>query len=97
VRRPGIHQFQAPINRMEAGTTTSRTTVASMAIATAMPSPSCSTGRMPAKEKAPNTTTMGRAAPEISGAVRARPRATLPTSSPVRRWSSRTRLNRKTS
>jgi hypothetical protein len=62
-----------------------------------MPKASCFIGRMPAKEKAPNTTTISSAAPEISGAVCASPRATLPVLSPVRRCSSRTRLRRKTS
>ena len=68
-----------------------------MAIATAIPNPSCFIGRIPAKANPPNTTTMRRAAPEISGAVLATPRATLWVLSPVLTNSSRTRPRRKTS
>jgi hypothetical protein len=94
---PGIHQFHRPSSRIEAGTMTSRTRVALMAIATAIPTPSCFIGRIPAKANPPKTTTMNSAAPEISGVVPATPRATLSVLSPVFTNSSRTRPSRNTS
>ena len=65
----GSHQLYLPINRIDAGTRTRRTTVASSATATAIPSPSCCTGNTPVKVKAVKTATIRNAAPEISGAV----------------------------
>ncbi len=54
-------------------------------------------GTMPVNPKEPKTATISSAAPEISGAVRVRPRATETVLSPVARYSSRTRPSRKTS
>jgi hypothetical protein len=82
---------------MAAGTTTSRMTVASNAIPIASPKPSCWMGRMAVNANAPKTANISVAAPEISGAVRVSPFATLLVLSAVRAYSSPTRWSRNTS
>lgn len=71
--------------------------VASTTIANAIPSPSSCTGSTLARANAPKTVTIKMAAPEISGAVRASPRATDSVLLAPPNHSSRTRLRRKTS
>lgn len=93
----GHHQLYRPISRIEAGTRTSRTTVASRATATAMPSPSCCTGSTPVKVNAVKTAIIRKAAPEMSGAVATMPLVTAFRLSYPASVSSRTLLSRKTS
>ena len=82
---PGAHQFQRPINRIVAGTRRTRTIVASMRTAIAIPTPMLLIVIDSARAKAENTVTMIRAAPVITPAVFDRPSATDAVLSPVRR------------
>lgn len=82
---------------MVAGTRTSRTTVASRAIATAIPRPSILIMGVGSNANPTNTATMIAAADEITRPVLASPVTTLAAASPVRTQSSRTRDSRKTS
>ena len=61
----------------------SRTSVASSAIATAVPSPSCLIDGTPTAMNTPNTATMISAAEEMVRALAARPSATARRVSPV--------------
>ena len=74
----GIHQARRPAMAIAAGTSTIRTTVASMAIATASPIPKRLTTRWSLSTKVRKTTTMIAAAAVITRAVFARPSATPP-------------------
>ena len=69
----GSHQFQRPISLMAAGTMTSLTIVASIAMATAVENPSCWTVTNGAMRNAAVIEAISKAAPEISGAVSTRP------------------------
>ena len=69
----GSHQFQRPIRRMAAGTMTSLTIVASMAMATAVANPNCWTVTSGVTTKAANIVAISTAAPDISGAVSTSP------------------------
>src|SRR5713101_1493525 len=93
----GAHQFQSPSNRMTAGTTRARTSVASMATATASPMPMALMITTSARPKARNTVTMIAAAPVMRRAVFSRPLATACVLSPVRTYSSWMRLTSSTS
>ena len=93
----GIHQFQRPSIVIVAGTRTIRTRVASRAIATAIPTPSCLTTTSTSVAKPRKTATMIAAAAEITRPVEESPRTTLPWASPVSSQSSRIRESRKTS
>ena len=65
----GIHQFQRPSSVIVAGTRTIRTSVASSAIATAMPTPSCLTTTSTSLAKPRKTATMIAAAAEMTRPV----------------------------
>ena len=67
----GSHQFQSPRRRIVAGTSTSRTIVASTKIATERPTPSALIDGAPARAKAPKTATMISAAAVIVRALAA--------------------------
>ena len=82
---------------MVAGTSTMRTTVASMKIAVARPSPKSLMVVASPSTKLPNTVTMMSAAAVITLAVDASPSATASALSPVRSYSSRIRDSRNTS
>ncbi len=82
---------------MVAGTSTRRTTVASMNTASARPSPNSLTMRSSSNRNEPNTTTMIAAAAVMTRAVAASPSATARAESPVLSYSSRMRDSRKTS
>ena len=69
--RSGSHQFQRPMSSIVAGTSTSRTSVASSAIATASPSPISLIEGAPVPANTANTATMISAALEIVAALRA--------------------------
>ena len=81
----GSHQFQSPISSIVAGTSTSRTSVASSAIATARPTPISLICGTPVRAKMPKTTTMISAALVITFALACRPSATARRLSPVAR------------
>ena len=82
---------------MVAGTSTSRTIVASRAIAVASPIPIILIATPGSSAKPMNTATMISAAEVMTRAVEDRPATTEALLSPVRRNSSRTRLSRNTS
>ena len=82
---------------MVAGTSTSRTRVASMSTATASPSPISLIDRTSATTKLPNTQTMIAAAAVMTLAVDPRPSTTALVLSPVRSYSSRIDDSRNTS
>ena len=82
---------------MTAGTSTSRTIVASTSTAVARPSPISFRKTSGESASAPKTTTMIAAAAEITPAVRVRPSVTAPGVSRPRSHASRTRESRKTS
>ena len=82
---PGSHQFQEPISSIVAGTSTSRTSVASSAIATLRPTPISLTCGTPVVAKMAKTTTMMIAALVITFALACRPSATARRLSPVAR------------
>lgn len=86
-----------PATAITAGTSNSRTTVASSRIAKARPKPNCLSSRTRAKSRLPKTITMMAAAVVICTAVRARPAGTASRSLPVRSRSSMIRLTRKIS
>ncbi len=72
----GSHQAALPISTMTAGTSRQRTRVASMAMATAKPTPNCFTVGSPLRMKLVNTQTMISAAEVITRPVEARPSMT---------------------
>jgi hypothetical protein len=78
----GAHQFQSPISRIVAGTSSPRTIVASIRTARARPNPILLMITMSATMNAPKTTTMIAAAPVITVAVRSSPRATAAVAEP---------------
>ncbi len=82
---PGAHQLARPSSRMVAGTSSTRTIVASTIRATIMPTPISLMNVMPEAENAPTTMTSSRAALVITPPVRWRPLATAAVLSPV--WS----------
>ena len=82
---------------MVAGTRTIRTTVASSAIAVAIPSPSIFTVTSTSLAKPRNTATMIAAAAEITRPVDDSPLTTLSRASPLSSQCSRTRESRNTS
>ncbi len=82
---------------MVAGTSTIRTSVASMNTALARPRPNSLSTRMSPSTNEPKTHTMIAAAAVMTRAVPARPSATEVALLPVRSHSSRTRDSRKTS
>ena len=79
----GSHQLRSPISCIVVGTSTSRTIVASSAIATASPMPISLTCGTPVPAKIANTATMISAALEIVRALADRPWATACWVSPV--------------
>ena len=81
--QPGSHQFHWPISSIAAGTSTSRTSVASSAIATDRPRPISLIDGTPVPANTANTATMISAALEIVRALAARPWATAVRVSPV--------------
>lgn len=85
------------MRRMVAGTSTTRTMVASTKIAVARPRPIILTIGSSPSTKPRNTAIMIRAAEVMTRAVEAMPEMTLPVLSPVWRYSSRTRESRNTS
>ena len=89
--------MRAPSSAIVAGTSTSRTTVASIAMAVARPMPIILMATAGSSAKPRNTATMISAAEVMTRAVEDRPATTEPLLSPVRRYSSRTRLSRNTS
>src|SRR5688500_1078964 len=94
---PGAHQFQFPRSRIVAGTSSTRTIVASRATARAMPTPMLLIVIVSASAKAAKTVTMMSAAPVMTPAVFASPSATAAALSPVRRYASWTRDRSRTS
>jgi len=86
-----------PSSSITAGTSTSRTTVASTRTAAASPRPICLTETSGVSTKDRNTTTMIAAAAEITRAVAASPRPTASALSPHRSYSSRILDSRNTS
>ena len=72
----GSHQQASPNRVMIAGTSMQRTIVASIAIATASPTPNCLTTTLPLSTKLANTQTMISAAEVITRPVVARPSTT---------------------
>jgi len=97
VSQAGRHQFQRPINRMVAGTSSVRTMVASTTTAMPIPTPTAWMMTDRASPKPKNTVAMIAAAPVIKRPVRSRPTATARALSPFRSYSSRTRLSSRTS
>ena len=96
-RGAGAHQLKSPARRMKAGTRAPRTRVASMAMATASPTPKSLMNDTPEVAKAKKTAARSRAAAVTMRPLRSRPRATDETLSWVRSYSSLIRLRRKTS
>ena len=94
---PGSHQLARPISAIVAGTRTIRTTVASIAIAVASPSPIIFTNGDGSVTKLRKTTTMISAPEVMTRPVDASPRATDSALSPVALYASRMRDTRKTS
>ena len=82
---------------MVAGTSTTRTTVASMNTAVARPRPNILMTGSTLSTKAAKTLIMMSAAEVMTRAVEAMPSTTATSLSPRRRYSSRTRLSRNTS
>jgi hypothetical protein len=78
----GSHQAALPNSAMIAGTARQRTTVASIAIATASPTPNCLTIALPLSTKLAKTNTMISAAEVITRPVVARPSTTALCGSP---------------
>jgi len=93
----GIHQFQRPISFIAAGTSTSRTSVASRKTAAARPKPIALKGTSRPAAKAAKTVTMISAAEVMVRAVPSRPCATACSLDPVLSYSSFMRDMRKTS
>ncbi len=93
----GSHQFARPSSSMVAGTSTMRTSVASMSTATARPRPMSLMARSSATTKLPNTHTMMAAAAVITRAVDASPSTTARLLSPERSYSSLIEDSRNTS
>ena len=93
----GAHQFHFPRSRIVAGTSSARTTVASSATASAIPSPSALISTMSANANEAATTTTISAAEVTIRPLRSRPRATASWLSPVRSQTSFIRDSRKTS
>lgn len=93
----GSHQFHRPNSFMAAGTSTSRTIVASIAIATALASPICWRLGTPALTNDRKTATMMSAALVIVAALVARPCATARVLSPLIAYRSRMRVSMNTS
>ncbi len=85
---PGAHQFHGPSSRITAGTSSTRTMLASIATAIAMPTPMDLIVTSSASTNAKKTLTMTSAAPVITRAVRTTPSTTEATLSPVRRHAS---------
>ena len=81
----GAHQFQSPARRMNAGTSTPRTSVASTITASAMPSPRSLRKVTPLVTNVSQTTAMSAAAAVMSLPVRSSPTATARRLSPVSR------------
>ncbi|SGN34776.1 Uncharacterised protein [Mycobacterium tuberculosis] len=93
----GNHQFHRSNIAINAGTSTSRTTVASTAIATAHATPISATSGMPANANPQNTAIMINAALVIVRALVRTPYATASRVWPVCRNRSRIRVSRKIS
>src|SRR5581483_4043070 len=93
----GSHQFHFPSSSIVAGTRTSRTSVASTAIATAFPRPSSLIDGTPVPTNTANTHTMISAALVIVRADAASPSATARSVDPVAAYRSRIRESRNTS
>jgi hypothetical protein len=93
----GRYQLARPRSAIVAGTSTRRTTVASMRTATAIPTPIIFTVTFGSSAKPTNTAIMIAAALVMTRPVAARPRTTLPCGSPVASQSSRIRESRNTS
>ena len=74
--QPGSHQFERPSSIITEGTSRQRTTVASIAIAAAMPMPNCLTVGLPLRTKLEKTKTMISAADVITRALVASPSTT---------------------
>ena len=94
---PGTHQFHVPMSRMVAGTKRARTTVASRTTAMPIPTPTALMITESAKAKAKKTAAMIAPAHVMSRPVRSSPAPTARMLSPVRSYSSRTRLKSSTS
>ena len=94
---PGAHQFQRPSSFIVAGTSSARTTVASMSSATSMPMPIIFMNTMPDRPNAPITTASSSAALVMIRPVFWTPVATARSLSSVRSHCSRTRESRNTS
>ena len=73
---PGIHQARPRISTITAGTSRQRTSVASIAIATASPTPNSFTTGLPLRTKLAKTQTMISAAEVITRPVLASPSTT---------------------
>jgi len=81
--QPGSHQLRSPSSSIVAGTSTSRTSVASSSTATASPRPKIFSDRVEPSTNAPNTQNITAAAAVITRAVAATPSAMAPLLSPV--------------
>ncbi len=79
----GDHQFALLITVMKAGTTSIRTTVASIRTVSRSPKPTCLTGEKPPATKAAKTTTISNAAWVITAPVLRSPSCTARSLSPV--------------
>ncbi|GIU98950.1 MAG: hypothetical protein KatS3mg014_0566 [Actinomycetota bacterium] len=93
----GSHQLAWPSSTIVAGTSTIRTSVASMSTATARPNPIIFTVVLSFSRNARNTAIITSAAEVMTRAVERIPTATLSTVSRSTRYSSRTRERRNTS
>jgi len=89
--------LKSPSSRIVAGTTSARTSVASIATASAIPSPMALMMTTSARANAPNTAIMIAAAPVMRRPLFSRPSATARVLSPVRRYSSWIRESSSTS
>ena len=93
----GAHQLASPATRMNVGTSTLRTSVASIRMAKAAPKPSCLMFVTPLDRKAANTMAISSAAAVMMRPVRCRPKATESTVSCPVSCSSLMRESRKSS